>query len=95
MDTCEELIQEITNYKFPERTLDVSKHNSDKPVDKNNHSINPLEWICMALPANPSRLVLASGEGGSAVQFKAHKNAWQLSDDNSKPADVFVIPQYF
>ena len=23
---------------------------------KNNHAINPLEWICMALPADPAKL---------------------------------------
>lgn len=41
MDNCEELINEIQDYKFPERTLS-SKVNTDKPIDKNNHSINPL-----------------------------------------------------
>ena len=25
-------------------------------MDKNNHAINPLEWICMALPADPGKL---------------------------------------
>ena len=41
MDNCKELIDEIQDYKFPERTLST-KYQSDKPVDKNNHSINPL-----------------------------------------------------
>ena len=41
MDNCKELIDEIQDYKFPERSLS-NKFHSDKPVDKNNHSINPL-----------------------------------------------------
>ena len=41
-DTCEELTTEILDYKFPERTLAAKVH-ADKPIDKNNHSINPLK----------------------------------------------------
>lgn len=40
-DSCTELIEELSDYKFPERTLS-SKVNLDKPIDKNNHSINAL-----------------------------------------------------
>jgi hypothetical protein len=29
----------------------------DKPVDKNNHAINALEWITMELPADPNNLI--------------------------------------
>jgi hypothetical protein len=57
MDNCVGLINELRDYKFPTRTLanDLSKA-IDKPEDKNNHGINPLEWICMALPDDPKKL---------------------------------------
>lgn len=42
MDNCTELIEELENYKFPERTLETTARKADKPIDKNNHSINPL-----------------------------------------------------
>lgn len=43
------LIEEITNYKYK---LNRDGTSSDKPVDKNNHAINALEFIIMALPIN-------------------------------------------
>lgn len=56
MDCCVGLIAELRDYKFPPKSLSATKHSADKPVDKNNHAINPMEWICMALPADPSKL---------------------------------------
>ena len=43
------LIEEIKNYKFPDKKLNKST-NTDKPVDKNNHGINALEFQVMELP---------------------------------------------
>lgn len=56
MDCCKNLIEELKNYKFPS---DDSKESGikDKPEDKNNHLINPLEWIAMELPVNPADAV--------------------------------------
>lgn len=56
MDCCTNLITELRDYKFlPEaRSNDAL---SDKPMDKNNHSINALEWITMELPADPRNLI--------------------------------------
>lgn len=48
-DKCPNLYKEIVNYKFPERTAD-GKSRGDKPVDKNNHATNALEFACMELP---------------------------------------------
>ena len=56
MDCCDGLIRELKGYKFPDRTLD-SKKNFDKPIDKDNHGINPLEWIVMELPENPRNII--------------------------------------
>ena len=54
---CEFLIEEVTNYKFK-----VSKDGSpsDKPMDKNNHAINALEFVIMELPLNLNSLDIAS-----------------------------------
>lgn len=56
MDNCVGLIGEIENYKFPARKLTGNTKAQDKPMDKNNHAVNPLEWICMDLPADPKKL---------------------------------------
>ena len=50
-ESCVNLRREIMNYKFPERTADGKmKAGGDKPVDKNNHYINALEFGAMELP---------------------------------------------
>jgi hypothetical protein len=56
MDCCKTLIAELKEYKFPS---DLNKENGrgEKPEDKNNHMINPLEWIVMELPANPADIL--------------------------------------
>lgn len=56
MDCCSGLIGELREYKFKPRTLD-SKVGNDKPEDKNNHGINPLEWIAMELPEDPRNIL--------------------------------------
>jgi hypothetical protein len=56
MTCCTGLINELREYKFKPRTLDGDK-GADKPVDKANHGINPLEWICMELPDSPKNLL--------------------------------------
>lgn len=57
MDNCTGLIKEIEDYKFPPKTLGKSTKSEDKPMDKNNHAVNPLEWIAMALPKDPKSLM--------------------------------------
>ena len=47
----------------------------DKPIDKNNHSINALEWIAMELPANPNQLFLTGyDEYGRPMDEKKKKS---------------------
>lgn len=54
-ESCVGLIKELREYKYPAKKIGVAS--SDKPVDKNNHAINPLEWIAMDLPADPAKLL--------------------------------------
>lgn len=52
-DTCINLRKEILDYKFPERTIEgKTKSNGEKPMDKNNHAINAMEFLVMETPDN-------------------------------------------
>lgn len=55
-NSCEGLIKELREYKFKPKTMDDTVI-KDKPIDKNNHAINPLEWMVMELPADPRHLI--------------------------------------
>lgn len=76
-ECCAGLIGEIRDYKFPPRSLVSSSKSQDKPIDKNNHAINPLEWICMALPPNPKELYFAAyNKYGKNVMDEASEQSW-------------------
>jgi len=99
MDDCIELITELSDYRFPERSLNATMH-SDKPIDKNNHSINPMEWILMWLPADPRKLILGAFRNhillGDMQADSDTNHIWQLDDGQSKEhniqPDVFYLP---
>lgn len=71
MNCCTNLIEELRDYKFKTNPFEETI-TSDKPEDKNNHSINPLEWIVMELPANPNelRLGIYNKQGVNLMQEK-------------------------
>ena len=56
MRKCKGLIRELDNYKF-KADESVNSGYTGKPVDKDNHGINALEWITMELPADPKNLL--------------------------------------
>lgn len=97
---CTDLIEEMREYKFPPKTLDGSSRNQDKPMDKNNHSINPLEWIVMRLPSDPTKIVQGvynqQGKMPGDYADEAMDSVWQLSDESdSWNADVeFQLPSF-
>ena len=100
-NTCEELIEEMREYKFYPKTLDgTSNRNTDKPMDKNNHSINPLEWIVTALPSDPSRMSYGVYNNLGLTQEQVENQEldmpWQLQDaENSwAQADEFQTPSF-
>ena len=81
LDSCKELVEELEEYKFPERSLSAKLH-SNKPIDKNNHSINALEWICMALPADPKKLQHGSYHSSHFIEPHKETNIpWQLKEE--------------
>jgi hypothetical protein len=62
-------------------------------VDKNNHSINPLEWIVMELPANPKNILQGVyNKHGMRIDIEEATYRpfvpWQFADsDNLAAAD--------
>lgn len=84
-ESCLYTINQLRDYKFEERTLD-NKKRQVKPVDKNNHAINPLEWIVMELPNNPAHLQYGiftrNGFKVDEEQKKQQDTPWQLRDDD-------------
>lgn len=71
MDNCRYLIRQLEDYKFPPKSLDKSSKAQDKPIDKDNHAINPVEWICMELPSDPSQLI--GGHYGPSYDIAENK----------------------
>lgn len=86
MKSCEGLIVELRDYKFKPKSLSNTVGN-DAPEDKNNHAINPLEWICMELPANPKNILnRVYNRFGLEADTEQHKDDWMpyaLRDDTS------------
>jgi hypothetical protein len=90
-DNCTLLIKELSDYKYPPHKLGETRH-VDKPVDKNNHSINPLEWIVMELPANPKNLLYGVyNNKGVRIDIREAVQVpivpWQLADDDDYVED--------
>ena len=84
-NNCTYLIKELADYKYPPHKLGETRH-SDKPIDKNNHSINPLEWIVMELPANPKQLLYGVyNKQGLLVDDNAVKPMvpWQFVEEDT------------
>lgn len=84
-DCCQYLIKEMRECKFKPRSLNDTTSAKDEPIDKNDHSITPLEWICMELPADPRKLYLDMfDQYGRSIQEeteKMNRGGWQLSDN--------------
>lgn len=83
---CKVLIQELDDYKF-KADESLKSGFTGKPVDKDNHGINALEWITMELPANPADLIYGVyNQRGEDVTKQEDKDEearayWALADD--------------
>lgn len=83
--TCVDVIKELEGYKFAADETQASGYQG-KPVDKNNHGINCMEWICMELPADPAKLMsgVYNKEGRDLMlEEQPHRKMdyWALADD--------------
>lgn len=87
-NTCKALIAEISKYKFvADETLAAGY--TGKPVDKDNHGINCAEWICMELPADPSKIMYGvynkmGRDLMLAEEPERQVDYWALSDDRDE-----------
>lgn len=92
MDNCVGLIKELKEYMFKPKTLD-NRTNNDKPVDKNNHAINPLEWIVMRLPADPKNMLYGvyNGQGIDLTQIQPQDKVLPFAlQDDPEPEDEYT-----
>ena len=87
LDCCQYLIKEMRECKFKPRSLNDTTNAKDVPLDKDDHSITPLEWICMELPADPKKLFLDMydqyGQTTEEKLKKMNEGGWQLSDNRA------------
>ena len=101
---CKALIKELDEYKFKADETEKMGY-TGKPVDKNNHGINALEWITMELPANPADLIYGvynqRGENLADEEEKIdemRRDYWALADEEPeyKPMEEtpFDIVEY-
>jgi phage terminase large subunit len=94
---CKGLIEELDNYKFKADESLASGY-TGKPVDKDNHGINALEWITMELPANPADLLYGVyGKNGVDLSKEKEKEAkklanWALSDEEDSYIPMSETP---
>ena len=96
-NTCAGLVGELNEYKFYPKSLDATSKTPDTPMAKNNHAINPLEWIAMALPADPKKLLYGAydGKGRSLSEIDEAKTImtpWQFRDyeEEYKTEEVYL-----
>ena len=77
-DNGPQLCAELSDYKFPEKTLEKSLGaNADKPIDKRNHGVNALEFIIMDVPTDlivyHNQIYGANGKIAQNQENKARK----------------------
>lgn len=88
-NTLKYLNDELSEYRFlpdPE----ASSGFKAKPVDKNNHSINALEWIICALPDNPDDLRYAYNKQGKPLLPDKEQNLYY--DPFAEPSKPENLP---
>ena len=87
--SCTALVKELRDYKFRPKSLDKPNANTDKPVDKDNHGINAMEWICMELPADPKKLVFGVYNSQGEDITKEARNVELSPFDDEEERDYF------
>lgn len=96
LENCTYLISQLRDYKFNERKLgeEYSKKH-DKPKDGNDHAVVCLQWMCCALPADPTMLEYGSydryGNMLGRDRVTQQNNCWQLSDSLNEADDLGLL----
>lgn len=87
-DKCPNLYREIMDYKFPERNSDNTlKAGGDKPVDKNNHAVNALEFLAMEVPKDMHNLKCLAYDGFGRIISHVRK-----SSNNTSRYNPYALP---
>ena len=90
MDCCENLIREFKDYKWVvPKSGDTLK---EKPVDKNNHSIDAMGFALMKLPEKPQNLMCGAYTGfgtliGSRGPTTPQNPMWMFTDNSDADDD--------
>jgi PBSX family phage terminase large subunit len=80
LDNCKNVVREILSYKYKPLELDSKVNASEKPVDKDNHTLDAMRYLIQELPDDPEQLKNPSyGQFGKTV--KKNELAWQLQED--------------
>lgn len=58
--SCANTIREGLNYKYKPEELDSKKNPDNKPIDKDNHTMDSLRYLVQELPDDPSQLIQKS-----------------------------------
>lgn len=59
-DTCTEIIEELSQYRYPERSIDkgtTDEKKYERPIAVNDHLVDALRYIVAELPDNPDDLI--------------------------------------
>lgn len=89
--SCAHTIREGMNYKYKPMEMDSSKNADEKPIDKDNHSMDSLRYIINELPDNPDYLKnksykqkVAGGQDDSHLPFALRSDSeYEIQDRNS------------
>lgn len=85
--TCVNTINELSEYKYPERSLDRNEVNEDrfeKPLSRNDHLIDAIRYVIHELPDNPDDLINPSYNAHFTIYNQHLKQATlppQLQED--------------
>lgn len=96
MDCCKNLIEELKEYKFPSDDSSDSGR-GEKPMDKNNHLINPMEWIAMEIPMEPSSAIYGvyNNRGLNILeQYKKDEQAYMVHALQDTPDSRIIESEY-
>jgi phage terminase large subunit len=75
--SCSWTIKEGLNYKYKPEELDAKKNPDNKPIDKDNHTMDSLRYMINELPDNPDQLIQKS--------YKSRNFAGRTEDDGRIP----------
>jgi phage terminase large subunit len=84
LKSCVNTINEGINYKYKPAELDSDKNLEEVPIDKDNHAMDSLRYLCQELPDDPDQLINEVHFIPIAKEQSEEHLPWELrSDDNT------------